>query len=50
MDRRRSLGFGAALAAAPLATECGDRQRNPAPGVQRGSAGEGLGKTGEGGA
>ena len=50
MDRRRFLGFGAAAAAAPLATGCSYRENIPVPGVQRSAAGQRLGKTGNGGA
>ena len=50
MDRRRFFGFGAALAAASLATGCAGREKIPALGLQRSVAGKGLGKTGNGGA
>ena len=47
MNRRRFLGFGAAFAAAPLATGCSDNEKILVP---RGAFENGLHKTGKGGA
>jgi hypothetical protein len=49
MDHRRFLGFGAAFAAAPLATGCSDHDKISVAGVGRSAFEKGLRKTGKGG-